>query len=299
MSRARQAPRSWRVGRGDAGSLHGALSRVLADPSDALASGRVFVDGRRQLDGGTTVREGAHIEVGAPRPMTALPSVMLERAGLLAVDKPAGLATEPERSGTRSVREYLEQTLGRPCHALSRLDLGVSGVVLFASTVAARRHVEAERSRGSYVRCYLALAKGELSEQGAWAWAVQEREALTLYRVVSRAAGVCLLALAPRTGRHHQLRVHASLAGAPLLGDRAHGGARTQVLPSGAVVSLERIALHCAALELTAPDGSSFVARAPIAPELLGLWSTLGGDESVWDRAVELGLAVARSGKVL
>ena len=55
-----------------------------------------------------------------------------------------------------------------------------------------------------------------------------------------------MLSVEPITGRTHQIRVHASHAGAPLLGDRDYGGPTRWTLKSGKSVTLDRIALHCA-----------------------------------------------------
>ena len=88
-----------------------------------------------------------------------------------------------------------------------------------------------------------------------------------------------LLALSPRTGRTHQLRVHAAAHGLPLLGDRAYGGASRLTAETGSVRSLDRIALHAAWVELparrTAPHS-----RPRFRAELLDIWGDFAGDEA-------------------
>ena len=74
----------------------------------------------------------------------------------------------------------------------------------------------------------------------------------TRWTVIARAGCFAMLAVEPQTGRTHQIRVHASHAGAPLLGDRDYGGATRVTLPDGRVVALARIALHAA--RVTVPD---------------------------------------------
>ena len=75
-----------------------------------------------------------------------------------------------------------------------------------------------------------------------------------------------LLAVEPQTGRTHQIRVHASHAGAPLLGDRDYGGAARVTLAGGRTVALARIALHAARVSVPDAHGQPLVAAAPRPP---------------------------------
>ena len=102
----------------------------------------------------------------------------------------------------------------------------------------------------------------------------------THYAVVALAPPYALLALSPVTGRTHQIRVHASHAGAPLLGDRAYGGPARATLPSGRVLAFDRIALHAARVTL---DGT--VIESPVPEKLRALWLALGGDGAAWEKA--------------
>ena len=72
-----------------------------------------------------------------------------------------------------------------------------------------------------------------------------ERDAHTDYRVVEQTPVGSVFHLRPRTGRTHQLRVHAAKAGAPLFGDHAYGGERRLTLPDGRVLTARRVMLHC------------------------------------------------------
>jgi tRNA pseudouridine32 synthase/23S rRNA pseudouridine746 synthase len=81
------------------------------------------------------------------------------------------------------------------------------------------------------------------------------RAASTKYRVLDTAEHSALLALAPRTGRAHQLRVHLAAIGHPLLGDALHGGA-----------AHERLCLHSAKLAFAHPATEAPVAFASDAP---------------------------------
>ena len=123
------------------------------------------------------------------------------------------------------------------------------------------------------------------------------------FAVLGRAGERALLALAPVTGRTHQLRVHAAHAGAPLLGDRVYGapsasanrGAQrppgSLVLPSGKVLPLGRIALHAARVTVPRRDGTPWVVTSEAPEELLACWCLLGGERFAWDTAVSCALS--------
>jgi 23S rRNA-/tRNA-specific pseudouridylate synthase len=238
----------------------------------------------------------------APVPAAPL-SVIGEYGGLVFVDKPAGLQTEPDARTTDTLLSRVAEQLSVPAarlHALSRLDTPVSGVVTFGLTPEARRMVQEWREAQRFKRRYFGLATGQPSAaRGAWSESIG-RAAGTLRKVAGRNAEAAhtdyavvasteptpratpdqlhLLALAPRTGRTHQLRVHCSAHGLPLLGDRAYGGVSRLITGTGAVTALDRIALHAAWVELPLPDPLRFEAATP--PWLLEIWREFRGADA-------------------
>lgn len=122
----------------------------------------------------------------------------------------------------------------------------------------------------------------------------------TAYRTVARAGDYALLAIAPRTGRTHQIRVHAAHAGAALVGDRVYGTVVRLRLPSGRVQEVGQVALFAARVRIGIPvAGSNRAADLEVsvsggsgAPpgagerKLRDLWTTLGGEAGAWDIAV-------------
>jgi 23S rRNA pseudouridine955/2504/2580 synthase/23S rRNA pseudouridine1911/1915/1917 synthase len=282
MSRARSRFREWIIE--DEGPR--TIDEVLAalDDPDALEQGRVFVAGRRAA-ADQVLETGERVVVYAPRGLGAAPVVLCSHEGFVVAQKPPELATEPDRAGTvTSLRHLLAEQLGVPereLHALSRLDVGVSGAVLFARSPEARRRRVEHRS-------YLGLALSAPSpESGSWCTPVDGKDALTRYAVAARArvpirgGAPVLLVLRPQTGRLHQLRVHAAAAGTPLLGDRAHGGPRKLVASDGRVVPIARVALH--ALRVVIPGGPAVI--APVPRDLGELWAALGGSTADFERA--------------
>jgi 23S rRNA pseudouridine1911/1915/1917 synthase len=298
----------WVVGEGDGASVEAIVERAGGDER-ALAEGRVFI-GRRRATAGDAARVGDEVRIVAAAPERAssrgAPEVRVLRVegGLLAVDKPAGIVTIPDTHDASTSLQHVAARLAglRPdaLHATSRLDRQVSGIVIFATTPTAREYLQNARESGRYLRRYVALASaGEgFGRTAAGEWsdpigrardpkkrAVGGRDAVpasTRYAIASvlTISRVALLGVEPVTGRTHQIRVHAAHAGAPLLGDRDYGGPRTLVLPSGKVVDLDRIALHCAHVRV---DGLAL--ESPVPEVLRGWWEAAGGAADAWTTA--------------
>jgi 23S rRNA pseudouridine1911/1915/1917 synthase len=283
---------------------------------DAAASGRAFINGRRAgplepVQPGDEVVVYAARSEGPPGGVT-----LLARArGIIIASKPAALPTTPDRRGERSLLGEVARLLheqdgrridARDVHAASRLDVGVSGAVLCAVGEPAQRHVAAARAMGQIHRVYAGIAGGAIEGEGTWdtpigrasgksgralplAGGRDAEPAATRYRAIAwargaRAAGrTTLLRFEPITGRMHQIRVHAAAAGAPLLGDREHGGPRTLVDPRGSVAPIQRIALHALSVDLPGEDGKLLHAAAPLPDDLRALWKALDGDSAAWD----------------
>ena len=287
-------------------TLADVLGRLGEGAEQALAEGRIFIGLRRAAGLGDRVPAGAEVtRYGARAGSDAAVAILARADGLVAVFKPPEIATIPDhrgRAGTLVARTA--ELLGIPereLSATSRLDVGVSGVVLFATTEAARKSVAESRHAGRYARHYVALCRGTPSpERGLWSAPIgRDRDprkrrvggrdavpAETAYAAVAATGAATLLAVEPQTGRTHQIRVHAAHAATPLLGDRDYGGAPNLVCPNGAVVALDRVALHAAWIDLALGRTDRFYAEAPVPGDLRALWTAAGGDDSAWNRAV-------------
>lgn len=266
--------RSWTVRAGDPERLDRLLAALGDD--DALGDGRVFVDGRRARQPELALAPGMRVEVYAARSADEPVRVLSERAGLIAAYKPAAIASEPDRQGARgTLLHEVARLLAVPVrelHALSRLDVGVSGVALLARGPARPAQLD---------KLYLGIAPLPGEAQGTWQGAIRARgrelAATTRFRVAARAGSAALLALEPITGRTHQLREHAARAGAPLFGDRARGGAPRVVRSDGSVLELERIALHALRIRVTEASGGRWQVWAPVPESFARIWAALGG----------------------
>ena len=274
----------------------------------ALRDERVFVDGQRAV-ASRLLACSSRVEVFAPRPNASI-EILYQRDDVVAVHKPAALPTEPDRNGANSVMRQLALSLERPgaeLFALSRLDVGVSGVLLVAGSESARQRLLQERARGSLLRRYVALAAGvPAPAEGQWQEALgkgsggkrvlggrDEQSAHTRYRVVATARPVAhgrpatsLLALSPSTGRTHQLRVHAAAHGAPLLGDRKYAGPARYTAPDGAVRTLPQVLLHAAWVEWGTEPARQRVTCEP-SSDWVDIWLALGGEAAAIQRALD------------
>jgi 23S rRNA-/tRNA-specific pseudouridylate synthase len=288
---------------GEALALAPLLERMGPGIAAALAEGRVFIDGKRAREPAELVAAGSVVEVFRARPAASEVVILGERPGLVAAYKPALLPTEPDQHGSRlTLLREAARLLGcavTELHAVSRLDVGVSGVALLARSRGEQRLAPAL----SHERRYLAITqKCPAPPGGVWTSSIERRgrgaqSAETRYTVLARGAAdaiaetrehgklePALVSLEPVTGRMHQLRIHAERAGASIFGDRVYGGVTRLSRKDGAVMELSRIALHAVSLSVPA-QGGDFRVSAPVPAELVELWRTLGGRVEDFARA--------------
>ncbi len=279
------------------------LPRFGEGAAQALEEGRIFI-GKRRAAASDSVRAGDEVWLYPARPPSReLPRILLERAGIVAAYKPAEMSTVADHRGSAgSLESVVKAMLGRePLVVTSRLDVGVSGVVLFATDEASRRVLARAREEGRYLRHYVAVSSSSPApERGVWTGSIGRavdprlrrvggRSAViaeTAYAVVAKAPKGALLAVEPKTGRTHQIRVHAAHAGCPLWGDGAYGGSTRLVFGNGAVASVERIALHAAWVEVPLTKSATVRAEAPLPPDFRAIWTACGGDSSAFAGAL-------------
>jgi 23S rRNA-/tRNA-specific pseudouridylate synthase len=277
------------------------LSEVLPRLGDgaerALREGRLFVGRRRAEGGGDRVAPGDEVTMYPPR-VTGVesPRILFRRGGIVAAYKPARLATVSDhrgRTGTLVDAVAKELALSHERIAVtSRLDVGVSGVVLFATDEASRAALTRARNEGRYRRHYVAVVERAPSPaRGVWTARIgrdldpRKRriegrdavEARTVYAVQTTATKGALLAVEPATGRTHQIRVHAAHARCPLYGDAAYGGALRLTAENGAVTSVGRIALHAAWVAVPGEGEEILRIEADAPDDLVAIWTACGG----------------------
>lgn len=273
------------------------LSRSAAQR--LIQDGQVAVNGE-PAKASYKVKQGdlvvAHLPVDETTVLTpeAIPlNIVYEDEALLAVDKQAGMVVHPapgHSSGTlvnavlAHCPELVDSHDNRP-GIVHRLDRDTSGLILVAKSEKSRRALQRQFKERQVHKAYLVLLDGHL--QPAWgrieapigrdprhrqrmAALAGGREATTEYHVLEKfarqlgpmAGDYSLVEAEPRTGRTHQIRVHFSSVGHPVVGDVVYGR-RKKTLP------VPRQFLHARRLEFKHPlTGQRMALEAPLAADL-------------------------------
>jgi tRNA pseudouridine32 synthase/23S rRNA pseudouridine746 synthase len=187
-------------------------------------------------------------------------------AQLVVLDKPSGLLTVPAKPPGQA--DCLEARVGEVFPGallVHRLDRDTSGVIVFARTRLAQRHLGWQFERRQVAKGYVARVAGHPGGDGGRIelplicdWPNRPRQmvchergkpARTDWRVLDREERATRVGLAPLTGRSHQLRVHLAAIGHPILGDPFYGD------PTAA----DRLQLHAESIGFRHPDGGAWV----------------------------------------
>jgi 23S rRNA pseudouridine1911/1915/1917 synthase len=206
-------------------------------------------------------------------------TILYEDEFILVVNKPAMMSTIPSREHPNGslanalVGYYQRAGIQATSHIVTRLDRDTSGIVLIAK----HRHVHhlfsKMQQKGLVKRIYEAFAGGMLAADngtiiqpiGRKQDSIIEREvradgqyACTHYRVIKRYSTYTHIELGLETGRTHQIRVHMSFLGHPLLGDDLYGGDTSLI---------KRQALHCKKIHFLHPIFKKEISFAALPPE--------------------------------
>jgi len=216
--------------------------------------------------------------------------ILHRQAGLAVVNKPAGISLLADRSGAPCLWDALPDALGERPLLVHRLDKGTSGVLLVALSVPFQQRLTRAFQRREIRKYYLARVSGSLltvgteridlplrkgrksryrvagprdeirRDPGGWRLSrpgTDGHASLTRLRTLEASPESTLLLLSPLTGRTHQLRVHLSWIGHPIMGDQLYGK------PSAPAQQAPRLLLHCH--RLVVPGAGAFSASVPDA----------------------------------
>ncbi len=266
-----------------------------------IKEGHVRVEGR-EAKSNQAVKKGQAMTVDIPEPIAPLPQpealplpIMYQDHDIIVVDKPAGMVVHPaagHESGTlvNALLHHVDDLSGiggekRP-GIVHRLDRGTSGLMVVAKHDAAHEELARQFHDREVEKEYLALVWGEVmagrridepigrdpgNRKKMSARARRSREAVTrIVRAEHFGRAVTLAQIAIHTGRTHQIRVHLSAIGHPIVGDALYGGVRRRV-PGDlrALTHLDRPFLHAARLAFTHPtDGRRMEFTSPLPADL-------------------------------
>lgn len=302
--------------RGRIGGSWGAIRALVG-------RGKVFVDGAVSTETARRIGSGARIEI-RPDARTVEPGrldddrVVHVDPHVVVVRKPAGISTIPFEQGERGTLEdkthrWLVQRARQPAHAslgiVHRIDKETSGLVVFARTFAAKKVLSQAFRVHAIERRYVAVAHGIVRRRTIESSLVEDRgdglrgslrdrtlgarlgqRAITHVapiELLSRgddATTATLVACALETGRTHQIRIHLSEAGHPIVGDRVY--TRDRLRAGRSLLEAPRLMLHAAVLGFSHPiTGVPLRFVDPVPDDLATVAAALAG------RPVEIDLA--------
>jgi RluA family pseudouridine synthase len=265
-----------------------------------IIAGAVYLNGGRVRIASKVCRPGARIEIYldpakignegervAPKEWKFdADAILFEDEWIVGVNKPSGLPTQPTLDEARAnlyvlLQKFLRARDGADAYVglHHRLDRDTSGVMVFTKKKEANAEIGRAFQEHLARKTYQAIVAAPRGVPESWSvdnFLAREKgkagkmtavrsggdRAITDFRRLAEGGGFALVEAQPRTGRMHQIRVHLSGAGTPIVGDRTYGGPTK--IPGNAAVS--RVMLHAAALTFPHPVSKleiSFTAPPP------------------------------------
>jgi len=280
------------------------LSHFLSDHTRSQI--KKLIDDQHVLVKGKAIKpskkfdEGEFLDVTLPSPVSidAKPEdidieVIYEDSSLIVVNKPAGMVVHP---GAGIKGGTLVNALLYKCEDLSgiggkirpgivhRLDKDTSGVMVVAKNDQSHNSLVSQFKSRTVKKRYLAIVEGNLKEESGSFDSVIGRdpvhrikmsskskagkESLTLWKVIERFKAALLIEAEPKTGRTHQIRVHFSENGYPILADKVYGHRKQKVqVITTAAKKIGRQALHASKIGFIHPESGDWVEFTAPVPE--------------------------------
>jgi len=262
------------------------VRRAKTLPDGILLDGQPVFTNARAGEGQTlSVFVGDTVLSEQIEPVAGPLDILYEDEDLLLINKDGRTPVHPSQGHhgdtlANFLMAYYEQIgLRAAFHPVNRLDRGTSGLMAVAKHPHAHELLQQQLQDGRLTRTYLAVCEGVPEPLAGVVDAPIAREpgsvlrrmvspegaaARTHYEVLEQANGRALVRLRLETGRTHQIRVHMTHLGCPLVGDFLYGE-ETQELP-------DRFALHSASIRLFQPiTGEELSLTSPLPPDLASL----------------------------
>jgi 23S rRNA pseudouridine1911/1915/1917 synthase len=296
-------------------------TRLLRDASlrDAVTKNGVHVYLTHSTELGDEIYVMLPTETTELIPHSMDVDIQYEDEEVIVVNKPSGFLTHP----TAQERTGSILALGMVPHSVHRLDRDTSGLIMFAKHAHAHHLFDIALRAGDLHRTYCAIIVDvgafDVPPPGEWATidlpiaqdmskpskriiSAAGQRAITHYRVMGQAGDAKLVQIVLETGRTHQIRVHFSGIGMPLVGDKAYGVRQREgktTADANIWRGFPRQALHAHQLAWRHPVyGDEHVVRVGPPADMIDLWRALGGSDEIWqtlltdDSALRLGKPV-------
>ncbi len=216
-------------------------------------------------------------------------SIIYEDEFMIAVDKPPFMPVYPTKNNkdtlANGIRYYFDaKNIHEPVRFYNRLDMNTSGLVLIPKDAQAHSLLDRVSSK-TMIKKYLAIVMGAPKEkkgiidkslsvhaddEGRRYISVEGKHAITEYEVVETYPNASLLGVYIKTGRTHQIRIHLSSIGHPIIGDSLYGGCTPLI---------GRQALHASLLEFLHPVNNQHITiNSPLPKDIKQLIQILKGE---------------------
>ncbi len=224
--------------------------------------------------------------------MSANIEVLIRSDDFVAVNKPKGISVHNNEDSENLLVILEKQLQVSKLYPVHRLDKETSGIQILGFNAEIARQLSEEFQKKSVLKIYTGILRGQLkNDNGIWTWPLTDKaegrhhpegsakervECETRYRVIQKSKYFSVCEFQLITGRQHQIRKHAAIAGHHIVGDSRYG--ETKYNQKIAVLyKTDRMFLHCAKIELL-----SKVIQCPATSEFLELMkeSTIGSPRS-------------------
>ncbi len=267
-----------------------------------IASGKVFVDGAcvTEIDHRLVVGQAIELRSHARRPLDPAREGVLvyDDAHVVVIDKPAGVNSVPyEDRETGTAMDLIRgawRRAGKPAttialHVVHRIDRATSGLLMFAKSKKAELGLAAQLRAHAMERTYVCVAHGAVTSRRIESFLVEDRgdgirgsttrleqgkRAVTHVEARQALLHSTLCQVQLETGKTHQIRIHLSEAGHPLVGEPVYVRDYT-----GPVLTSARMMLHAATLGFEHPvTGERIALASPLPPDFVAVVERLTPD---------------------